>query len=645
MKVMRDHLPSLERGLEAIEAWQSRWAEFPAAASLQLETGVIDEALAALADRLRDNYPFHHPAYAGQMLKPPHPVAMMAYTLAMQINPNNHALDGGPATAALELEAVAALAGMLGFKEHLGHLTSSGTIANLEALWVARQLHPGKAVAVSSQAHYTHRRMLELLQLPLVEVPCDPYGRVDPHALSALHQVTPIGTVVLTAGTTAVGAIDPIDQVVAWAHAHGVRTHVDAAYGGFFSLLAQTEPPILSPAPWKALALVDSVVVDPHKHGLQPYGCGCVIFRDPHVAALYRHDSPYTYFSSDALHLGEISLECSRAGAAAAALWTTLRCFPLDANTGLGPVLKACRRAALAWAGLIDASRHLHLVLPPELDIVTFFPVGAGWQASDISRETEQIFKLLMQDPQEPVYLATARLPQSLVAPRAPRVQWDEPEIVVLRACLIKPEHEMVVPWLHARVERYASQPEDWGVIPTVTAGRPEGRPKALTGPLSLKVEWQVVVEEHLAAFTTRLVAWFRDEVLVRHYDPRVTRIDIEVAYPYGVGGELGLKLFTLGADGWLVCAVPPATEYAGSEILLPEVDTVIPKALLSQERFLVLQEASEDAYELAGKHVLDWVAACWREAKGQSFPLDATIGFADEEERFDLRTGAWLGP
>ncbi len=426
---MRDYLPFLERGLDALSAWQARWAEFPQAASLQVPPGILDEALAALAERLQDNYPFHHPAYAGQMLKPPHPVAMLAYAMAMQINPNNHALDGGPATAALELEAVAALAGMLGFKEHLGHLTSSGTLANLEALWVARQLHPDKPVALSSQAHYTHRRMLELLQVPVVEIPCDSLGRLDARALAVAHQATPLGTVVLTAGTTALGAIDPLEHVVPWARAHGVRVHVDAAYGGFFSLLAQTEPPILDPAPWRALAEADSVVIDPHKHGLQPYGCGCVIFKDPQVAALYQHDSPYTYYSSNALHLGEISLECSRAGAAAAALWTTLRCFPLAANAGLGPVLKACRRAALAWAGLIESSRHLHLVLPPQLDIVTFFPTGAGWKASEISQETEQIFKLLMQDPQEPVYLATARLPRAVVAARAPRLDWDEPEV------------------------------------------------------------------------------------------------------------------------------------------------------------------------------------------------------------------------
>ena len=72
------------------------------------------------------------PSYAGQMLKPPHPIALAAYAAAARINPNNHALDGGPATAKLEREAVGWIAAMFGVREpFLGHLTSSGTIANL----------------------------------------------------------------------------------------------------------------------------------------------------------------------------------------------------------------------------------------------------------------------------------------------------------------------------------------------------------------------------------------------------------------------------------------------------------------------------------------------------------------------------------
>ena len=65
-------------------------------------------ALTAAAERMQDNFPYFHPLYAGQMLKPPHPVARAAYAMAMWVNPNNHALDGGRASSAMEREAVAA---------------------------------------------------------------------------------------------------------------------------------------------------------------------------------------------------------------------------------------------------------------------------------------------------------------------------------------------------------------------------------------------------------------------------------------------------------------------------------------------------------------------------------------------------------
>src|SRR5882672_1919516 len=77
-----------------------------------VDLDAVEAVLTEVAERLRDNYPYAHPLYAGQMLKPPHPIARAAYALAMSINPNNHALDGGRASSAMEIEAVAVLAKM-----------------------------------------------------------------------------------------------------------------------------------------------------------------------------------------------------------------------------------------------------------------------------------------------------------------------------------------------------------------------------------------------------------------------------------------------------------------------------------------------------------------------------------------------------
>jgi glutamate/tyrosine decarboxylase-like PLP-dependent enzyme len=263
--------------------------------------------------------------------------------------------------------------------------------------------------------------------------------------------------VVATAGPTGLGAIDPVHEVLAVARRHGVRVHVDAAYGGFFTLLAGVDGPAgLDPAPWRAIADCDSVVVDPHKHGLQPYGCGAVLFSDPAVGRFYSHDSPYTYFTSGDLHLGEISLECSRAGAAAAALWLTLELLPLRPD-GLGQVLAAGRRAALAWAGLLAESGRLRLYQPPELDIVCCFPTTAGRSLAAIDAVSARMLAEGMSDPADPVFLSTLTVPAASFTRRHPGLTTDASQARILRSVLMKPESETYIRRLHARVEQLAS--------------------------------------------------------------------------------------------------------------------------------------------------------------------------------------------
>src|SRR5580704_8485150 len=171
--------------------------------------------MSRVAERMADNYPYFHPLYAGQMLKPPHPIARAAYALAMVINPNNHALDGGRASSGLEVEAVREIARMCGWADYLGHLTSGGTFANLEALWIAGQLVPGKRIVASEQAHYTHGRISAVLGLPFSAVSADRQGRIDVAALESALQRGDVGTVVVTLGTTATGAVDPLHEVLA----------------------------------------------------------------------------------------------------------------------------------------------------------------------------------------------------------------------------------------------------------------------------------------------------------------------------------------------------------------------------------------------------------------------------------------------
>src|SRR6266403_594963 len=394
----------------------------------------LAEVLNATAERLQDNYPYFHPLYAGQMLKPPHPAARLAYALAMWINPNNHALDGGRATSAMEKEAVAEIAGMHGWRNFLGHLCGGGTMANLEALWVAGQLQPGKKTLASEQAHYTHGRISGVLQLPYETVPCDARGRMDVNALAKRVERGDVGTVVATMGTTATGSVDPLPEILALRAKHGFRIHADAAYGGYF-VLAEN----LGEETGRALARIgeaDSIVIDPHKHGLQPYGCGCVLLRDPEVGRLYKHDSPYTYFSSEELHLGEISLECSRPGAAAAALWATQKLLPLEKGGEFAKGLEQGRQAALALFEKLSADSRFVTAFAPELDIVVFAPRAATvTQASALSR------KIFEAAAKRDLHLAVAELPTRFWEANLGAMKRDRETLTCLRSVLMKPEH------------------------------------------------------------------------------------------------------------------------------------------------------------------------------------------------------------
>ena len=390
--------------------------------------------LKEVAERLKDNYPYGDPLYAGQMLKPPHEVARRAYEMALKINPNNHALDGGRASSAMEKEAVAQLARMIGWggDTHLGHLCSGGTMANLEALWIAGQLHPGKTVLASTQAHYTHQRIAGVLGLAFETVPCDRTGRMDVPALERRLAAGGVGTVVATLGTTATGAVDPLDAIVALRSRYDFRIHADAAYGGYFLLIKELA--VETRRAFDKIAEAASVVIDPHKHGLQPYGCGCVLFHDPAVGRLYRHDSPYTYFTSTDLHLGEISLECSRPGAAAVALWATQRLFPLTADGEFAKGLASGRAAALELHERMRQDGRFVTGSPPELDILIWAPRAK--RVSDASALSQKIFA---EAAQRQLHLAIATLPVHLLDVQ--NMQGDRDTIVCLRSVLMKPEH------------------------------------------------------------------------------------------------------------------------------------------------------------------------------------------------------------
>jgi hypothetical protein len=456
LRLLASALPQLEASFRNLPAYAGQASAFDAMAAV----------MSQVVERMADNYPYFHPLYAGQMLKPPHPLARAAYALAMGINPNNHALDGGRASSRMEVEAVREIASMFGWTDYLGHLTSGGTFANLEALWVAGQLAPGKRIVASEQAHYTHGRISAVLGLPFSTVSADREGRMDITALEATLQKGDVGTVVVTLGTTATGAVDPLHGVLALRSAYSFRIHVDAAYGGYFTLVSTLGEK--ATRAFACLAQADSIVVDPHKHGLQPYGCGCILFREPAVGRFYKHDSPYTYFTSDDLHLGEISLECSRAGASAVALWATQQLLPLIKDGAFASGLRSSREAAMLMHQKICADRRWVSPFAPELDILVW-AVRADTVAAS-SRWAQQIFAAAAR---ENLHLALAQLPSRFFPPGSWPDQHQFGTVTCLRSVLMKPEH---LDW----------QQEIWSRLSQVTdevLAQPPGAGVAATAP------------------------------------------------------------------------------------------------------------------------------------------------------------------
>jgi hypothetical protein len=178
----------------------------------------------------------------------------------------------------------------------------------------------------------------------------------------------------------------------------------------------------------------------------------------------YKHDSPCTYFTSQelhihggaplagagcavgsfaaelfaegSLHLGEISLECSRAGASAVALWTTQRLLPLVRGGEFAKGLERCREAALQFRNIVAADASFVAGPAPDLDIVVWAVREAT--PAESSRRAQEVFDQAAKDD---LHLALAQMPSRLF-PEAGWTGENQPSTVTcLRSVLMKPEH------------------------------------------------------------------------------------------------------------------------------------------------------------------------------------------------------------
>ncbi len=207
----------------------------------------------------------------------------------------------GPGAVAMENLLLRWMAGLVGYPEDAaGNLASGGSIANLIAVVTAREAHElGSAdyaravVYLSDQAHHSLDKALRIAGLGECvrrRIATDDRLRMDPGALEdAIQEDRSRGLrpwlVLAAAGTTDVGAIDPLERIGRVAEREGLWYHIDAAYGGFFALLPEIRERM------RGLELSDSITMDPHKSLFLPYGLGAVLVKDRramHRAHRYR---------------------------------------------------------------------------------------------------------------------------------------------------------------------------------------------------------------------------------------------------------------------------------------------------------------------------------------------------------------------
>jgi glutamate/tyrosine decarboxylase-like PLP-dependent enzyme len=320
-------------------------------AALGADGGLPDEgtALAPLLEEATELLVEHstfngHPRFFGYITSSPAPVGMLADLLAAAVNPNVGGWSLAPMATEIEARTVRWIAGMIGYPtDGGGLLVSGGNMANFVGFAAARVAAAGEEVRSrglhqeagagalrvygSAETHTWIEKAADLHGLGTDSVrwiETDEAFRLRPDALArAIRADRERGDrpmmVVGTAGSTAVGAVDPLGELADLCREEEVWLHVDAAYGGFAAGLPGTPPAL------EALGRADSVAVDPHKWLYAPLEAGCALVRDPGLLRrAFSYHPPYYHFGFEATNYVDHGPQNSR-GFRALKVWLALR--------------------------------------------------------------------------------------------------------------------------------------------------------------------------------------------------------------------------------------------------------------------------------------------------------------------------------
>ena len=297
-------------------------------------------------------------------------------------------------------------------KTSLGAFCSGGTVANITALWIARNrllkadgdykgiaaqgliagmLHygyKGLAVLVSERGHYSLGKTVDLLGIGrdnIVAITTGENNKVDVDAMrKKAHELEASGIKVMAlvgvAGTTETGSIDPLNEMADLSEELGCHFHVDAAWGGS-TLLSSNYRHLLS-----GIERADSITIDAHKQMYVPMGAGLVLFKDPAATDAIEHHAEYI-LRKGSKDLGSHTLEGSRPGMA----MLVHACLRVIGRKGYEMLIDRSIVKARTFADMIKQDEDFELISEPELCLLTYRYVPKEIQAKlkDADEETK----------------------------------------------------------------------------------------------------------------------------------------------------------------------------------------------------------------------------------------------------------------
>ncbi|EPP2918540.1 pyridoxal-dependent aspartate 1-decarboxylase PanP [Vibrio cholerae] len=348
--------------------------------------------------------------------------------------------------------------------EHsLGAFCSGGTIANITALWVARNNalkaegdfpgvekaglfkamrhygHKGLAILVSERGHYSLKKAADVLgigQEGLVAVKTDAHNRICPHDLE--QKITELKAnkikvfaVVGVAGTTETGNIDPLRTIAQICQREQIHFHIDAAWGGA-TLMSNRYRGLLD-----GVELADSVTIDAHKQLYIPMGAGMVLFKDPNAMRSIEHHAQYI-LRQGSKDLGSHTLEGSRSGMA----MLVYASMHIISRPGYQLLIDQSIEKARYFADLIDAQTDFELVSQPELCLLTYRYLPAhvrmaleksqGVQRAQLNELLNELTKFIQKKQRE---TGKSFVSRTQLNPH----QWDKLATIVFRVVLANP--------------------------------------------------------------------------------------------------------------------------------------------------------------------------------------------------------------